>query len=397
MKKALLFIIFVLGIATAGAAVDFGLILDLEPEYASGTDGKVFTHTGNYRPWLSASVSEKTNLYVSARLSSENTSRDGRRSQDFSFEFERMEMNIRAKETAYLTFGRQRYRDDGGMIASGSFDGFHGAFGLGRARITGGVFFTGLLYKKTAEILLTGRDWANYQDSGVYFASRRLLTSAGLEFPDLTSRASLAVSALAQVDLNEFGAAALHSQYLETRYGVEAGDTLRFTFTGIGGLVETGGASTGNLAVSLAADWEIPGNLADMLTGELRWGSGAVNKSIGPFLPVTKIAQGMVFTPTLSGLMDGRISYAARPHEAFSFSAAATVFFRTDLETLADPELDLSSKNRFLGGEFYGQCVWAPQSPLRITAGGGVFLPRGAFVKSAEPRWKAGAGLVFSL
>jgi hypothetical protein len=397
VKKALLFIIFVAGIAAVAVAVDFGLIMDLEPEYVSDVDGETFTYTGNYLPWVSASVNEKTSFYTSARFASKSTYKDSQWVRDFSFELDRMEMNIRPTETAYLTFGRQRYRDNAGMVAAGSFDGFHGTFGLGRARIMGGVFFTGLLYKKTTEILLTGRDRENYQDSDVYFASHRMFMTAGGELPDLTSRMSLAVSVLAQFDLNEFGNAALHSQYLEARYGLEATNTLRFTLTGIGGLMESGGKTKGNLAAALAADWEIPGSLADMLSGELRWGSGAVNKAIGPFLPVTGIAQGLVFTPTLSGLMDGRISYSARPYNALSFSASATVFFRTDLETLVDPELDSLSKNRFLGGEFYGQCVWAPQSPLRMTLGGGVFLPLGAFIKNADPRWKISAGLIFSL
>jgi hypothetical protein len=148
--------------------------------------------------------------------------------------------------------------------------------------------------------------------------------------------------------------------------------------------------------MALGADWEFPGDLPDMLTGELSWGSGAVSKAVGPFMPVNGIAQGTVFTPTLSGLMNGRLSYAVRPFSTLSLNATAAVFFRTDLETFNDPELN-TSKERFLGGEFYGQLVWAPQSPLRITAGGGLFLPGGAFDKEADPRWKIDAGFILSL
>lgn len=396
MRRVWLSFNFILGITAAAAAVDFGLIMDMEPEYVSGADGRTFTFTANYIPWFSASIGEKTGFYVSTRFMFEDTYKD-RLVKDFSFEFERMELNIRPRKTVYLSLGRQRYRDGGGMIAAGNFDGFSGTFGLGRARLGGGVFFTGFLYKKTAEILMTSLDWENYMDSGMYFASRRMIITAEGEFSDLSSRTSLAVSALAQFDLNGYGPSALHSQYLEARLGIEAANTLRFTITGLGAVAESGRETRIGLAAALAANWEIPGNLMDMLSGELRWGSGAVNNTIGPFLPVSRIAQGQVFTPTLSGTMNGRISYTARPHAAFSTSAAAAVFLRTDLETLTDRELDNTSKERFLGGEFYGQFIWAPQSPLRVTVGGGVFFPWGAFIKDADPRWKFDAGLIFSL
>jgi hypothetical protein len=395
--RALLCIVFSVGIAAAAFAVDFGLNINQTPEYGVDAGGKVFTYTGSYLPWFSASFSEKTSLYVSARLGTESIYRASRWEHDVSFELDRMEINVRPRETVYLSFGRQRYQDSAGMVASGNFDGVQGTFGLGWARVTGGIFYTGLLDKKTTEILLTWQDLEDYQDSGEHFASRRLIMAAGGEFPDLTSRTSLAVSALAQFDLNGHGKSGLHSQYAEARYGLDVTNTLRFTLTGIAGLMESGGEGRGNLAAVLAADWELPGRLADMLSGELRWGSGSVNRAIGPFLPVTGIAQGRVFTPTLPGLMKGGISYAARPSSALSLSAAGTFFFRTDLETLADPELDSTSKDRFLGVEFYGQLVWAPQSALRVTAGGGFFLPQGAFVNSADPRWKINAGLVLSL
>jgi hypothetical protein len=137
--------------------------------------------------------------------------------------------------------------------------------------------------------------------------------------------------------------------------------------------------------------------MADMLGAELRWGSGAVSALVVPFLPVSSIAQGFVFTPTLSGTMNARITYAVRPLGALSFSASAVVFGRTDVETFGDAELDGASKNRFLGAEFYGQLVWVPESVLHFTAGGGVFFPGGAFREGASPRWNISAGLVVSL
>jgi hypothetical protein len=95
--------------------------------------------------------------------------------------------------------------------------------------------------------------------------------------------------------------------------------------------------------------------------------------------------------------MNARASYVMRPHRALSFSAVAAFFGRTDLETFIDKELDSASKDRFLGWELYGQLIWAPQSALRFSAGGGAFFPGDAFVENAEIRWKVNAGLIVSL
>jgi hypothetical protein len=291
------------------------------------------------------------------------------------------------------------------MIASGCFDGFYGNFGLGRARFSAGAFYTGLIYKKTAEILMTTGDLDHYNmpldygDPASYFASRRMFASVTGEFPDLTSRTSLGVSALAQFDLNGYeGVSDLHSQYLEARFGLDALDSLRFFVTGVGGLAEIQGTNPAlNFAASLEADWEVPGALPDMFSAELRWGSGVVNDLIGSFRPISGIVQGSVFAPTLPGIMNARASYTARPHSAFSVSVMAAFFGRTDLETFADVELDGASKDRFLGWELYGQLIWAPQSALRFNVGGGGFFPGGAFVEDAGIRWKVNAGLILSL
>jgi hypothetical protein len=199
--------------------------------------------------------------------------------------------------------------------------------------------------------------------------------------------------------LNDYeGDPALHSQYLEACLNIAAMDTLRFTLTGSGGLTEIEWTYPRfNFAAVLQTDWEVPGGLPDMFTAELRWGSGSVNEDIGPFKPISGISQGGIFAPTLPGIMNARASYTARPHRTFSLSAAATFFGRTDLETFTDDELDGASKDRFLGWELYGQLIWAPQSALRFSAGGGVFFPGGAFVEDAGMRWKVNAGLIVSL
>jgi hypothetical protein len=402
MKRALLVVIFVLAAGGIAVAADFGFVLSPSGEYVSGASGEGFGFTGTFTPWFSAALAETMNLYLSGKLTVEYQYDKKAWATPLLVELDRTELSFHPIERAYLVFGRQRFGDPGGMILSGLFDGFYGRLGLGSTQLSLGAFYTGLLYKKAAEIFMTAEDRARYAapldygDFDTYFASRRVLVSLGLELPDMASRLSLTLNGLAQFDAN--GGKALHTQYLEAQAGIEAASSLRFTVTGVGALAEKEDAATqGHFAAAFGADWDVPGALTDMIQAGLRWGSGASSDRFGAFKPVNDMAEGKVFSSALPGLMNARLSYMARPHRAFSFSLGGLVFWRTDLETFTDSELDGGSKARFLGTEASGSLVWAPQSALRLTAGAGVFFPGAAFTDSAKTRWKINGGLTLSL
>jgi hypothetical protein len=400
IKGALLAAVLALCAGAPARASDFGLVLNGEGEYVSESAGAGFT--GSLVPWFSL-AGETSGVYVSGKISFEYEGESGAWARPPLVELERAEANFRPAEALRLSLGRQRYRDDGGMIASGLFDGLSASAGLGGARLYAGVFYTGLLYKKTAEILMTAGDRERYNtpldygEPGTYFAPRRLFAPLSVEFPDAGRRVSLSFTGLGQFDLNGSGDA-LHTQYLEALVGFEAADSLRFSLTLTGGLAEEEGKNpAANFAAALGADWDVPGALPDMLSAELRWGSGAVNNSIIPFTPLITIAQGRVLGAGLPGLMNARLSYTARPGLSFSLSGEAVAFWRTDLETFTDRELDAASPERFLGVEAYGQAQWAPQSALRLSAGGGAFFPGPVFKPAAKIRWKLNMGLIVSL
>jgi hypothetical protein len=392
---------------SAGAA-DFGLILAPSGGYASGIGTEGFNFSGSLSPWVSAAIGEEANFYFSGKIMFKGFEY-GEKAWTWPplVELDRVELSFRPARTVYLTLGRQQFRDNAGMISAGTFDGLAGNFGLGRLRLSGGVFYSGWLYKETVEILLTQLDRTNYSkplDYGdffnTYFASRRMILSLTGDFPDFSSRSSLSLCALGQFDLNDYSGTetGLHTQYLEARYGIEPLDPLRFTVTLVGELAESKGSTVqGGLAAAFGLDWEVPGSLTDLFSLELRWGSGAVSEYIGPFRPVNGIAQGQVFTPTLSGTMNTRASYTARLHRTLSLNTAGVLFWRTDVETLRDMELDSASTERFLGTELYGRLIWAPQSVMQLNAGGGLFFPGGAFVEGTPLRWSVNMSLVLSL
>jgi hypothetical protein len=216
------------------------------------------------------------------------------------FEAERTELNLHPASGLYLSLGRIRFGDPAALTASGLFDGASGSLNLGVCRLSLGAYYTGLLYKETAKILLTPGDLERYEKpldaDGLegYFASRRVLLALTAEFPDLTSRTSLAAQALAQIDAN--GASeTLNTYYLELRAGAEPFDPLHLSAGGIGELLQGPDELWGSGAAFGGADWEVPGTLADMLSAEFLWTGGRSGENMSAFTPVSGKNAGRVF------------------------------------------------------------------------------------------------------
>jgi hypothetical protein len=384
------------------AAYDFGLVIQQSPEFTNTqTDDAEaeFNYRGNYSPWFSSVLGKTGTLYLSAKVS---TAYEGGEWTPENMpvlpEVGRFEFAWRPASSFFVEAGRVWFQDPLGIIASGLFDGFNGSAVSGQARLSIGAFYTGLLYKETAGIMMTSSDVETYADPDNYFASRRLLFSASAEFPNLTSRSGLVLNTLVQFDVNS-KAAALNTQYLTAQYTFLPLDTFSLTGTAVLGLAEDQDADIrAHFAAAAGMSWEVPGALRDMLQGEFRWSSGMVNKSVTAFTPLTGVGQGQVFSPNLSGLMTFEAKYTARLHKNFSTSTEGTYFIRTDEETVTGSEYPLSSA-RLLGGELYETLSWTPKSDLMVTLGGGAFFPNigNVFVSGASIRWKIMAGLVLLL
>jgi hypothetical protein len=407
MKKRLCIIalygILLFGIATSAFSADFGLILGTEGEYTEALVPKGFSVTTTASPWVSAAFTETIDVYVSGKMTFDYEEKGDPR-QSYFFEAERTELNLRPAPGLYLGLGRRRFRDPAGLVASGLFDGAGGSVKLGTSRLSLGAYYTGLLYKETAKIILTPGDLERYEkppdSEGLtgYFASRRVLLALTGEFPDLTSRTGLSVQALAQIDVNG-DSDNLNTHYLELRFTAEPADPLHLNVGGIGELVQGPDELQGSMAAFAGADWEVPGTLTDMLSAEFLWTSGRSGEKICAFTPVSGQNAGRVFDGGIGALLRTGLSYRMRPAAGFSVEAGAAYFIRTDLETLWDSELDGDSTSRLLGGELYGSLIWAPDPAFRLSAGGGAFFPGwgGAYREGAPVKWKANVGLIVSL
>jgi hypothetical protein len=402
MKKGLCCIILMI-FSAAAFAVDFGLVLGTEGEYARALEPEGFSLTGFAGPWVSFVQNENLNFYASGKLGCDYAEdRDPR--GNFFFELERTELNLRPVPFLFITLGRQRFQDPLGMAASGLFDGLNAAVNLDRGRFSLGAFYTGLLYKESAKILMTGDDVLRYEkpldapNLEGYFASRRVLLALTGDFPALLPGMGLTVQGLAQVDVNGTDAP-LHSEYLEIRLAAEPLDPLHLDAGFVGELIQAPGGLHRSAGVSAGADWEVPGPLGDLLSAKFIWTGGRSGGEGRAFSPVGGVGGGRIFDPGLGALVSAGLSYQARLLAGLSAGAGAAYLIRTDTETFRDGDLDGASDSPLLGGELYGSLVWAPDPAVRLSAGGGAFFPGWgkAFRGDAPVRWKVNVGLIVSL
>ena len=301
------------------------------------------------------------------------------------FRLEILTQNFRA--------GRIFWQDGSGFIARGFLDGVDTQVNLGSFSLGAGAFYTGLLFKDTANINITPGDPKNYNAkfdwsdfSNTYFAPSRFIVSAYGEFPGFPyMRGQLYAGLIAQFDMSKADKR-LSSYYLYARntFGYRS-----FDFTASGAVSYSNGMS---FALFLEGGWQT-GMLNDRLSMEFRWASGEGNIT-SAFFPITRISQGTVLRHWFSGIMMMRIKYEARFLPELSGHISGRYYLRTDDVTFKDPFLENNSYS--LGIEFDAGLIWVPYSDLSFSLGAGVFAPTGAMRSDAPVRWSVNIAAIFS-
>jgi len=396
MKKLLLLpllLFFTIGLAFS---LDFGLLVDQEIE----VENDLFSYSPALTPWLSWNGGKGLSVYLSGVLSLEYTKyfddagAGGLGKPAPVPELALFNVKYRFNQRVSLEAGRVGYTDALGFTASGFFDGFRLDAALPVSNISAALFYTGLLYKEKALILMTGGDAQKYAESwdwnnfGDYFASRRALAAFrwGLPLGDIYN---LTAEILAQFDLTG-NDQKLHSQYGELRFDLYPMNKFMIT---VGALFETMENEEGDFAVALGAlagiKTDIPGSLNDRLGVTMKFSSGFWNDNFTAFTPLSSVAQGAVFQSPLSGLALLSADYSVRLHNTVFLEGILRYFMRT----YNDP----SAEGNFYGGELWASLAWQPLNDIRLSVGGGVFLPRlGNAYPDADPSWKVNAVLSLS-
>jgi hypothetical protein len=397
LKKYLFIILMGFLAAGFGFAYDFGLVVDQEIE--QDMKQKEAWKIGNFKyslsavPWFSTPIGEKANFYASLSF----TEKYEYEEWIPIFELTRTELVLRLQNGLTAEIGRIGFSDPLGIIVSGLFDGVKGFMGIKGNRLSFGAFYTGLQYKKTAEIAMTTGDLGDYSNNDIYFASRRILGFFRWEMPVVFNvPVSFLADGFFQFDVNHRDNI-INSQYLTLQALYSPVNALNLNLGAVLGVAEiTGRNAFANFAADAGVTWMLPTPLKDFASLKIRWSSGAVTNNVGPFTPVTTIPQGKVFTPKLSGLMTTGAEYTFSLIKDLSVSADASLLFRTDLKTQDDPDMDRQSDSFLLGGEITAAVRWAPVSDVQLAFEGGAFFPGTAMIKDTPVRGLISLELILS-
>jgi hypothetical protein len=397
----------ILGAALSAGALDFGLALNQELKISDEIGDSVFFYTPIVSPWASGPLGERFSLYLSGKLGLEYVNSFGDisewRDPPVLPELDRSELTWFVSPALSVTLGRQRFEDPSGLAASGLFDGLGASFSAGGSRFSAGAWYTGLLYKGTAKIIMTNRDREGLGKplslDESYFASRRILLSFGWENPSLDPRSSLALGARGQFDVNGEDDW-FHSQYLSARYGLRLSVRIGLDAAAVFGLGEARDEARVFFAGSLGMNWTLPGGPEDRLSLRGLYSSPTQGEGLLAFAPLNSLPQGQVFSPALGGLALIKAAYTVQPMTSLSLGAESSYFIRTDTVSFQDNrEPDkLKGEGALLGAEFYGTARWAPLPDLALILGGGAFFPGlgNAFDGETAIRWKLAVGLILS-
>jgi hypothetical protein len=282
--------------AASATALDFGLVINQEMKTsnevsASPNRDLLFSYRPVVRPWLSAPLGQAFSLYLSGSIGFDYAGdfRDyaAWRNPPALPELDRAELAWLASPSLHVRLGRQRFQDPAGLVAAGLFDGLSAGFSAAGSRFSLGAWYTGFLYKDTADIVMTRRDREDYEQPFAqdYFASRRALVSLEWEKPDLGPHSSLALGLLGQFDLNG-DTNRLHSQYLSARYGLRLPQGFDFRAEAAFGLGESP-EWTVFFAGGLGLNWTPPGPPDDRLSLGGRYSSPFHNRRLRPFTPLS--------------------------------------------------------------------------------------------------------------
>ncbi|GBU27056.1 hypothetical protein R84B8_00577 [Treponema sp. R8-4-B8] len=372
-------------------AFDFGVDLNQEFDFSGIKDDTTLDYTAALIPHFSASLSSSADLYISAAFEAVYEY------EEFSFvpELLRTEILFRFDDFR-IKVGRVPYADPLGFTVEGFFDGVQVLYDTSIGTFNVGGWYTGLLYKRDANITMTANDYDSYyipldysKFLDTYFASRRVLAAVGWEHPSIAQSIRLRAAVFGQYDLNDTDTL-YHSMYISAKAAVPV---KQFIIT-IGGCMQMAKVVTKvdeetgiGLAGELAALWIVPTSFYSQLSLIGRISSGK-SDSIAPFVPITAKPQGDVLEANISGISAFYLDYAAQLHKTVLAGLTASYFIR-DGETYAGYPLTGTSSGIALGGEFFARVTWNPLTDVSLNLGAGIFLPiMGDVSPDADPQWR---------
>jgi len=377
-------------------AWDFGLLLNQNAGYGGLESDGDFDYLIGVVPRISGLIGNAGDFIISAGLEADYSNGWG-----FVPELLGTELSFHPGNWAF-EIGRMYNSDPLGFVAEGLFDGVKLAYNSEFGTFSAGAWYTGLLYKKRANIEMTAEEHEankaplDYGDfAGTYFAPRRFL--GALAWEHLGGAVRTRVGIFGQFDF--FVDKPINSQYAALKLTLPV-KAFSFDLGGCLELIENDGKFDTALAAEAGIAFTPPLMFKNRLSLLARYASGnSESGQLAAFSPFTTGSQGNVLKVKLSGLSVLSLDYVIRLHPAFSAGLTSAYFVRNDLGTYTGyPLPEEKGEGYFLGNEFFVRFLWSPASDLQINFGGGLFLPSmGDAAPKAENSWRVEINVIFSL
>ena len=293
--------------------------------------------------------------------------------------------------------------------------------------------YTGLVTKGASTIELSKADLNDYTNTGVNFASPRVIELVQLTLLALPGQ-RIAVSALAQqdlrgtpLDLADGSAESLVSDGSTTDEPAEGG-SVNTQYLGLG----MSGNIVGNFYYDVFSYLEsgqmlsyqngsyqnilffaalagggvrifIPAALSSVIGVRVLYASGDPNAStvvegqgqgFSVFTPISRPTLDNVFSPQLSNIVVAEASYSLKPLSKLQTGLQADAYFRPTTGAISEPGLASGSTSSYLGSEMDLSINYSPLSDVGTSLWGGIFVPGTAFASGAEVQFKTGVNVM---
>jgi hypothetical protein len=316
--------------------------------------------------------------------------------------------------------GRFHYSDPMNFVVNSLLDGFQVTHNSPMGRFGLGAWFTGILYKKNAQIMITDREQDIYDAPidrkdyhNTYFAPQRYLVSLDWEHPSVGGFMQVNTAFSAQMDgVRVPGASRFHSQYLTCKVSIPY-DDLSFILGGTLGtfffLVE--GNNFGNiqlasnypfaLAGELGVYWTLPTSFDSTLSFTGNYATGNEGDFFSSYAPLTARFFGDIFQVKMSGFTIFKLNYSARFHHTFGANFSASYYIRNDVSIHPGNLVgdgDAGEGAEHMGAEVMARFVFSPFSDLQFNLGMGSFFPAmGNNWPGAKPIYRIDLTTIFGL
>ncbi|GBU29347.1 hypothetical protein R84B8_02911 [Treponema sp. R8-4-B8] len=399
LYKILLILILTLPVSLS--AYDFGLVINADGGLGNTiSEDNLFDFEVNILPRFSTLIGDNGDLIISAGFSVGN---DG---EPFYIpELLRTEFSMRFGDSS-LRVGRVNFSDPLAFIANGLFDGIQYQYNSGFGSFRVGAWYTGLQYKKRANIAMTDAELIEvstpvvYDDFfNTYFASKRVISSIGWEHPSIGEVMHLNAAFVGQTDLND-AVSKYHSQYIILKAGMPISNFL----LEIGGSVEFAQAATDELKFNVAFAGEIglfllfPSKFNTRLSFTSVITSGRTDSTIAEFIPIAGKEYGYILKTRIPGLSIFSLNYSSKFSDSLSGLFTVSYFVRGDWGTFNSYPVSTDSKGYFLGPEVSAMITWSPASDLQFNLGGGAFFPALGDAGAEEKiKWRVDLTVIMSI